>query len=51
MEKQQFEQLEKLLKELNEHLEHMCSRLSGIDSSLETLKDEIKKKRKSLFDI
>ena len=45
MEKEQFEQLVKLLKELNEYLENISSRLSGIDNCLEEIKDEIKKKR------
>lgn len=44
MEKVQFEQLLKLLKELNEYLENISSRLSGIDNTLDLIKDEIKGK-------
>lgn len=44
MEKEQFEQLIKLLKELNEYLENISPRLSGIDNTLDIVKDEIKKK-------
>ena len=44
MEKEQFEQLVKLLKQLNESLEHINLCLGGIDSSLDLIKDEIKGK-------
>ncbi|MBA7504613.1 hypothetical protein ES706_03259 [subsurface metagenome] len=44
MEKQQFEQLVKLLKELNEYLEHISSCLSKIDNSLDIIKDNTEPK-------
>lgn len=44
MEKEQFEQLVKLLKQLNEYLEHISSCLGGIDNSLDLIKDEMKGK-------
>ena len=46
MDKEQFEQLVKLLKELNEYVGNISSRLNGIDNSLETIKDDMLKKRK-----
>ena len=51
MEKQEFEQLVDLLKEVNKHLDHIGSRLEGIDKSLEKIRAEAKKKRESPFDI
>jgi hypothetical protein len=37
MEKEQFEELVKLLKELNEYLENISSRMSGIDNTLDLI--------------
>jgi len=51
MEKQEFEELVKLLKKANEYLEQISSRLDKIDDSLEKIKNETKKKRKSMFDL
>ena len=51
MEKQEFEELVKLLKKANEHLEHISSRLDKICDSLEKIKGETKKKRRSMFDL
>jgi len=51
MEKQEFEQLVKLLEQVNKHLSHMSSRLDDIDNSLGKMRDDVKKKRKSPFDI
>ena len=51
MEKPESEQLVELLKEVNKHLDHISSRLDAIDKSLERIKDETKKRRKSPFDI
>ena len=51
MEKEQFEQLVKLLKEMNTHLDNITSRLDAIDKSLDQIRNETKKKRKSPFDI
>jgi prefoldin subunit 5 len=42
MERQQFEQLIKLLKELNENLESIGVGLGEIVSSLDDIRDEIK---------
>jgi len=47
MEKEQFEQLLKLFKELNEHLEDISSRLGGIDNSLDLILDELKGKKRT----
>ena len=44
MEKEQFEELVKLLKELNEYLKSISSRMGGIDDTLELIKDEIRGK-------
>ncbi len=44
MEKQQFEELVKLLKGLNEHLASIRSHMGGIDRNLEAIEDEIKGK-------
>jgi len=51
MEKEQFEQLANLLKEMNTHLDKITSRLDAIDKSLDKIRNESKKKRKSPFDI
>ena len=51
MEKQEFEQLVNLLKEVNKHLEHVSSCLDRIDNSLEKIRGETKKRRGSPFDI
>lgn len=51
MEKEQFEQLANLLKEMNTHLDNITSRLDAIDKSLDKIRNETKKKRKSPFDI
>jgi tetrahydromethanopterin S-methyltransferase subunit G len=51
MEKQEFEELVKLLKENNKYLENISSRLDKIDSTLEKIKGETKKKHKSMFDL
>lgn len=51
VEKQEFEQLVDLLKEVNKHLDHIGSHLEGIDKSLEKIRAETKKKRESPFDI
>ena len=52
MEKQQFDQLEKLLNEVDKHLKNIDSRLERMDKSLDVIKDEVKKKkRRSQFDI
>jgi len=44
MEKKQFEELVKLLKELNEYLEKISSCMGGIDNSLDLIRDETKEK-------
>ena len=46
MDKAQFEELLKLLRELNEYMENISSRLSGIDNTLETIKDDLRQKRR-----
>jgi prefoldin subunit 5 len=51
MEKEQFEQLAKLLTGTNKHLEQISSRLDGIDKTLDKLRTETKKRRKSYLDI
>jgi len=51
MEKQEFQQLLDLLKQVNKHLEHMSSRLDKIDKSLEKMRGETKRRRESPFDI
>lgn len=51
MEKEQFEQLANLLKEMNTHLDKITSRLDTIDKSLDKIRNESKKKRKSPFGI
>lgn len=45
MEKEQFEQLVKLLKELNVNLEDISSRLGGIDNTLDMIRDAIRRKK------
>ena len=47
MEKEQFEQLLKLFKELNEYLEAISSRLGGIDNSLDLILEELKGKKRT----
>ena len=51
MGKQEFEELKKLLRDINEHLENVDSRLDKIDSRLEKIKGEPKKKHRSIFDL
>ena len=51
MEKEQFEQLMKILKELKGDVQEINSRLEGINKSLREVKNETKGKRRSLFDI
>ena len=51
MEKQEFEQMIKLLKEGNKHLEDISSHLNGIDGSLEKMRTEAKKRHRSPFDV
>jgi tetrahydromethanopterin S-methyltransferase subunit G len=51
MEKQEFEELRKLLRDMNKHLENVDSRLDEIDSKLEKTKVEPKKKHRSMFDL
>jgi len=46
MDKEQFEQLMKSLKELNEYLENISSCLGGIDVSLDLIKDGVKQNKK-----
>jgi hypothetical protein len=43
MEKEQFEELLKLLKELNEYLENISSHMGGIDNTLDLILDKISK--------
>ncbi|MFC1904438.1 hypothetical protein ACFLXT_01530 [Chloroflexota bacterium] len=43
MEKEQFDKMVKLLEELNANIGNISSRLSGLDSNLELLKDELSK--------
>jgi len=43
MQDEQFNKLVELLKELNEYLESISSRLGGIDNSLDLILEEIKK--------
>ena len=43
MEREQFEQLVKLLTELNEFLDSISSSLNSINNNLDLIKDEIKK--------
>lgn len=52
MDKQGFEELLKLMKESNRHLETISSRLDKINDTLEKMKKgETKKKRSSIFDL
>ena len=51
MERQEFEQLVKLFTEMNKHLEQISSRLDGIAKTLDKLRGETKKRRKSYLDI
>jgi len=51
MEKQEFEELLEILKEMNKNLENIGSRLDKIDSTLERIKGETKKRHKSMFDL
>ncbi len=51
MEKQEFEELVKLLKENNKYSENISSRLDKIDNTLEKIKNDAKKKHKSMFDL
>jgi archaellum component FlaC len=51
MEKQEFEELARLLKGINKHLENISSRLDKIDNTLEKIKNDAKKKHKSMFDL
>jgi hypothetical protein len=51
MEKEQFDQLIKILKELEGDVKEINSRLEGMDQSLREVKKLTKGKRRSLFDI
>ena len=51
MEKEQFDQLMKISKELNGDVKEINSRLEGMDKCLREVKKETKGKRRSLFDI
>ncbi len=51
MEKREFEEIVRLLKENNKHLETISSRLDKIDNALEKIKNDTKKKRKPMFDL
>jgi tetrahydromethanopterin S-methyltransferase subunit G len=51
MEKQEFEELKKILRAMNKHLENVASRLDKIDGKLENIKVGPKKKHRSMFDL
>jgi tetrahydromethanopterin S-methyltransferase subunit G len=51
MEKQEFEELKKLLRDMNKHLDNVDSRLDKIESKLGIIKGGPKKKHRSIFDL
>ena len=51
MNRQEFEELLNLLREMNKHLENIDFRLDKIDNKLKNIKGETKKKRSSMFDL
>lgn len=51
MEKREFEELMKLLKESNKHLENIAARLDKIDGGLQKIRNAPTRKRGSMFDL
>jgi prefoldin subunit 5 len=51
MEKEQYEQLIKLLNELNGHIKDMSSRLDKIENYLQKIESDYKRRRSAWFDV
>ncbi len=51
MEKRELEELVKLLKENNKHLENITARLDKIESALQKVRNVKPQKRSSMFDL